>query len=79
MLNCYLLTQTVLKKHSMKIIDGKESHTAKGVNTATEFNEFKDILFNKKVLRHKMRRTQSKKYKMGINEINKISLSNQKI
>ena len=32
----------------MKNIDGKESNTAKGVNIATEFNEFKDTLFNKK-------------------------------
>ena len=34
----------------MKKIDGKESNTAKGVNTVTEFNEFKDVLFNKKIL-----------------------------
>ena len=32
----------------MKIIDGKESSTAKGVNIATEVNEFKDTLFSKK-------------------------------
>ena len=25
-----------------------ESSTAKGVNIATEFNEFKDVVFNKK-------------------------------
>ena len=36
------------KMYSMKIIDGKESNTAIGVNIATEFNEFKDTLFNKK-------------------------------
>ena len=42
---------------------------AKGVNTATEFNEFKDTIFNKKVLRHKMRRIQGKKQKMGTYEI----------
>ena len=36
-----------LKMHSMKNIDGKESNTAKQVNIATEFNEFKDTLFNK--------------------------------
>ena len=41
------------KMYSMKNIDGKESNTAKGVNIAAEFNEFKDTLFNKKVLRHK--------------------------
>ena len=28
--------------------DGKESNTAKGVNIATEFNECKTMLFNKK-------------------------------
>ena len=28
---------------------------------STEFNEFKDTLFNKKVLGHKMRRNQGKK------------------
>ena len=44
------------KMHSMKNIDGEESNTAKGVNIATEFNEFKDTLFNEKVLRYKMRR-----------------------
>ena len=63
------------KMHSMKHIDGKKSNTAKGVNIANEFNEFKDIFFNKKVVRHKMKRIQSKKHKIGTCEINKISLS----
>ena len=63
------------KMYSMKNIDGKESNTAKGVNIATEFNEFKDTLFNKKIIRHKMRRIQGKKHKMGTYKINKISLS----
>ena len=44
------------KMYSMKYIDGKESNKAEGVNIATEFNEFKDTLFNKKSVRHKMRR-----------------------
>ena len=35
------------KMYSMKNIDGKESNTAKGVNIATEFNEFKATLFKK--------------------------------
>ena len=61
------------KMHSTKNIDGKEFNTAKGVNIATEFNEFKDTLFNKKVLRHKMRRIQGKKHKVGTYKINKIS------
>ena len=57
------------KMYSMKNIDGKETNTAKGVNIATKFNEFKDTLFNKKILRHKMRTIQSKKYKLGTYEI----------
>ena len=56
----------------MKNIDGKESNAAKRVNTATEFSEFKETLFNKKVLRHKMKRIQSKKHKIGTYKINKI-------
>ena len=61
--------------YSMRNIDSKESNTAKGVNIATEFNEFKNNLFNKKILRHKMRRIQGKNHKMGTYEMNKISLS----
>ena len=63
------------KMHSMKNIDGKESNTAKGVNIAADFNEFKDTLLNKKIIRHKMRKIQGKKHKMGTYKINKISLS----
>ena len=63
------------KMYSIKKIDGKESNTAKGVNIATEFKEFKDVLFNKKIIRHKMKRIQAKKHKIGTYEIDKISLS----
>ena len=63
------------KMYSMKNIDGKESNTAKGVNIATEFNECKDTLFNKNIMRHKIRRIQAKNHKVGTYEINKISLS----
>ena len=38
-----------------------------------EFNELKELLFNKKILR-KMRRIQGKKHKLRTLEINKISL-----
>ena len=61
-----------LKMHSIKNIDSKESNTAKWVIVATEFNAFKDTLFNKKILRHEIRRIQGKKHKMGTYEINKI-------
>ena len=62
------------KMHSMLSDDGKESNTAKGINTATEFNEFKDTLFDKKVIRHKMKRIQGKKHKIGIYKIKKTLL-----
>ena len=45
--------------HSIKNIDGEESNTAKGVNIATEFDELKETLFNKKIIKHKMKRIQS--------------------
>ena len=63
------------KMYSVKKINGSESSTTKGVNIAREFNEFKDVLFNKKVIRHKMKRIQAKKHKIGTYEIDKISLS----
>ena len=61
--------------YPIKNIDRKEYNTAKGVNIATEFNEFKNILFNKKIMRHKMRRIQAKNRKLGTYKINKISSS----
>ena len=63
------------KMYSIKKADGSESSAAKGVNITTEFNEFKDNLFNKKIIRHKMKRIQAKKHKIGAYEIDKISLS----
>ena len=63
------------KVYSIKTIDGKEYNTVKGVNIATEFNEFKDILINKKLVRHKIKKSQSKKHETATYEINKISLS----
>ena len=38
------------KMYLIKKIDGNESNTANRVNIATEFNEFKDVPFNKKLL-----------------------------
>ena len=53
-----------------KKIGGKEYNTAKGVSIATEFNTFKDVLFNEKV-----KRIQGKKHKLGTYENDKISWS----
>ena len=59
------------KMYSMKKIDGKECNTGKGVSIATEFDKFKDVLFNKKIIRHKMKKIKSKKHKLGTYEIDK--------
>ena len=37
--------------------------------------EFVDVLFNKKVIRHDMKRTQSKLHRIGAYDVCKISLS----
>ena len=38
------------KMYSIKKVDGKEHNTAKAVSIATEFDKFKDVLTNKKVI-----------------------------
>ena len=83
MLNYCLLAQTALLMRlltallmdSMKKIDGKECNTARGVSIAIEFDKFKDVLFNEKIISHKMKRIQSKKHKLRTSEIDIISLS----
>ena len=40
-----------------------------------QLNQFKDVLFNKKIIRDKMKRIQSKRHKLRTYEIDKISLS----
>ena len=52
--------------HSILSDDDKESNTLKGVKIATEF---------KAVVRHKVKRIQSKKHRPGTYEINQRSLS----
>ena len=61
------------KMFLIKKIDGKEHNTAKGGSITTEFNKFKDVLINKKIIRHKMKRIQTKKHKLGTYEIDKVS------
>ena len=61
--------------YSIKEIDGKEYNTPKGVSITTECDKFNDVLLNKKIIKHKTKRIQSKKHKLGTYEIGKISLS----
>ena len=51
--------------------DGKKNTTAKDVNVALVFPEFKDVLFDKKVVRHKMRRMEAKLHEIGTYEVEK--------
>ena len=62
------------KIYSIKKIDGKECNTAKGVSITTEFDKLKDVLFNEKIVRHEMKRIQSKKHNLRTHAIEKISL-----
>ena len=50
-------------------------HCKNSVVVTIRYNEYIDVLFNKKCLRHSMNRIQSKDHNLGIYEINKISLS----
>ena len=52
-----------------------EVNKAKGVNLKLRHNEYVDVLFGKKVVRHKMKRIQSRLHIVGTYDINKISLS----
>ena len=53
--------------------DNREHKKAKVVNKS--YNEYIDVLLNKKCLRDSMKKIQSKDHKIGIYEINKLSLS----
>ena len=48
---------------------------SKGVNLKLRHDEYVDVLFNKKVVKHKMKRIQSNSHKIGTYDLNKISLS----
>ena len=66
-----------LKSKMYSILDesNNEKITSKGHNGFIEFQEFYDILFKKKILRHTVRRIGSKNHDLGIYETNKRSLS----
>ena len=52
-----------------------EVNKAKGVNLMLRRKEYVDVLFNKKVVRHKMKRMQSYLHSIGTYNIKKINLS----
>ena len=63
------------KMYSSTAKDDKEVNKAKGVNLKLRHKEYVDVLFNKKVVRHKMKRIQSNLHGVNTYDVNKISLS----
>ena len=63
------------KMYSLISVDDEEVTNAKGVNKKIRHKEFVDFLFNKKVIRHNMKRIQSKLHRIGTYNVYKISLS----
>ena len=65
-----------LKSKMYSLISGDcEVNKAKGVNLMLKHKEYIDVLFNKKVLRHKVKRILSERHNVGTYLINKVSLS----
>ena len=52
----------------------KENSINKNIVAIISHNEYKDVLLNKKCLRHSMNRIQSKDHRIRTYEINEISL-----
>ena len=63
------------KMYSIVTVDDEELVRAKGVNRKLMHSEFKDVLFDKKVVRHCMKSILAKRNKIGTYDICKISLS----
>ena len=63
------------KMYSLIDVDDEEVTTGKGVNEKIRHKEFIDVLFNKKVIRHIMKRIQSKLHRIETYDVCKISLS----
>ena len=67
------------KMYSLVTIDNEEMKKAEGVNKIVVKNrrhkEFVDVLFNKKMMRNKMKRIQSRLHRGGNYDVCKVSLS----
>ena len=63
------------KMYSLIRVDDKEKIRTKGVNKKLKYNEFRDALFNKKIVRHTRKRIQAKKHRLGTYNICKLPLA----
>ena len=63
--------------YSLIAVDAEEVEKAKGVNENVikkRHEEFDDVLFNKKIIRHNMKRIQIKLHRIGTYDVCKILL-----
>ena len=67
------------KIYSFLVDDSNEHRKAKGINKnvveTISHNEYKNVLLNKKSVRHSMNRSERKDHRIGTFEINRIKLS----
>ena len=65
------------KMYLLVTVEGKEKTKAKGLKKkmGLRYDEFYDVLFGKKVVRHNIKRIQARKHKLGTCDISKVSLS----
>ena len=67
------------KMYSLTVVDSEEGKKAKGMNKNVvkkiRHKEYMDALFNKKMIKHKMKRIKSKLHRIGTYDVCKISLS----
>ena len=63
-----------LKSKMYSLVDAHDEEVtkAKGVNRKIRHKQFVDVLFNKKVIRHNMKRIQSKLHRIGTCDVCKI-------
>ena len=62
------------KMYSLISVDDEEFTKAKGMNKKIRHKEFADVLFNKKVINHNMKRIKSKLHRIGTYDACKTSL-----
>ena len=63
------------KIYSVAAVDDEEKTRAKGVNKKLKYTELFHVLFDKKVVRHNMKRIQAKCHRFGTHDVCKVSLS----
>ena len=63
------------KMYSITSVDNEDVTKTKGVNKNLRHKEFVNVLSNRKIIRHNMKRIQSKLHRIGTYDVCKISLS----